>query len=113
MADNRIPPQRNFPPEVLLKAQGVRLAFFDVDGVLTDGSLYFSAEGESLKQFHTLDGYGLQQLQRAGITVGIVTGRDSEALRLRLRALQITHVHFGVEDKVAAAEQSLQALRVG
>ena len=53
-----------YPPELLLKAQGVRVAFFDVDGVLTDGGLYFSESGESLKRFSTLDGHGLKLLQR-------------------------------------------------
>jgi 3-deoxy-D-manno-octulosonate 8-phosphate phosphatase (KDO 8-P phosphatase) len=100
-------PALNFPSELLLKAQGVRVVFFDVDGVLTDGGLYFSETGESLKCFNTLDGHGLKLLQRAGITPVIITGRDSQPLRVRLAALGITHAHFGTEDKRAAAEQSL------
>ena len=74
-------------PEILLKAQGISVAIFDVDGVLTDGGLYFSARGETLKRFHTLDGHGLKLLQRAGITPVVITGRDSKPLRLRLQAL--------------------------
>ena len=54
-----IRPVLRFPPELLLHAQGIRVAFFDVDGVLTDGGLYFSEQGESLKRFSTLDGHGL------------------------------------------------------
>lgn len=100
----------NFPPELLLKAQGIRVAFFDVDGVLTDGGLYFSDEGETIKRFHTLDGHGLKLLQRAGITPAVITGRDSKPLRLRLAALGIKHVHYGTEDKRPAAEQTLRAL---
>lgn len=103
-------PALSFPAALLLKAQGVRVAFFDVDGVLTDGGLYFSEAGESLKRFNTLDGHGLKLLQRAGITPVIITGRDSQPLRVRLAALGITHVHFGTEDKRAAAEQSLHQL---
>lgn len=103
-------PALNFDPELLLKAQGMRVVFFDVDGVLTDGGLYFSEHGETLKRFHTLDGHGLKLLQRAGITPVVITGRDSKALRLRLAALGVEHVHYGTENKRPAAEITLQAL---
>lgn len=103
-------PAQAFPPELLLRAQGIRVAFFDVDGVLTDGGLYISEAGETLKRFNTLDGHGLKLLQRAGITPAVITGRDSPALRLRLQALGIRQVHYGTEDKRPAAEQTLQAL---
>jgi len=103
-------PALNFPPELLLQAQGVRVAFFDVDGVLTDGGLYLSEQGESLKRFHILDGLGLKLLQRAGITPAVITGRDSAPLRARLAALGVEHVHFGTEDKAPAAQKTLQVL---
>jgi 3-deoxy-D-manno-octulosonate 8-phosphate phosphatase (KDO 8-P phosphatase) len=103
-------PVLSFPPELLLAAQGVRVAFFDVDGVLTDGGLYLSEAGESLKRFHILDGLGLKLLQRAGITPAVITGRDSKPLRARLKALGIDHVHYGTEDKAPAAEKTLAAL---
>lgn len=114
-SDNSFPmrPSQGFLPELLLKAQGVRVAFFDVDGVLTDGGLYFSHDGETIKRFNTLDGHGLKLLQRAGITPVVITGRDSLPLRARLNALGITHAHFGTEDKRPAAELSLQALGLG
>lgn len=103
-------PQLSFAPELLLKAQPVRVAFFDVDGVLTDGGLYISEAGETLKRFHTLDGHGLKLLQRAGITPAVVSGRDSPALRKRLQALGISHIRLGTEDKRPAAEAILQEL---
>jgi 3-deoxy-D-manno-octulosonate 8-phosphate phosphatase (KDO 8-P phosphatase) len=103
-------PALNYPPELLLQAQGIRVAFFDVDGVLTDGGLYFSETGEALKRFNTLDGQGLKLLQQAGITPVVITGRDSPALRLRLKALGIAHARFGTEDKRPAAEDFLQTL---
>ena len=103
-------PALNFPPELLLKAQGVRVAFFDVDGVLTDGGLYLTEQGETIKRFNTLDGHGLKMLQKAGITPAVITGRDSPALRVRLQALGITHAHYGTEEKVPAAEITLRAL---
>jgi 3-deoxy-D-manno-octulosonate 8-phosphate phosphatase (KDO 8-P phosphatase) len=106
-------PVLTFPPALLLQAQQIRVAFFDVDGVLTDGSLYFTAEGETIKRFHTLDGHGIKLLQRAGITPAVITGRDAKPLRVRLEALGIQHVRYGTEDKAPAAEQILQALGLG
>ena len=103
-------PALSFPPELLLLAQGVKVAFFDVDGVLTDGGLYLSEAGETLKRFNILDGLGLKLLQKAGITPAVITGRDSPALRARLKALGITHAHFGTTDKQPAAETTLRSL---
>ncbi|MDO8903107.1 HAD family hydrolase [Hydrogenophaga sp.] len=103
-------PSLNFAPELLLRAQAVRVVFFDVDGVLTDGGLYFSEAGETLKRFHTLDGHGIKLLQRAGITPAVITGRDSLALRRRLEALGVVHVRYGTEDKRPAAEAILDTL---
>lgn len=112
-AGEPLPPLRpalRFDAQLLLRAQGVRVAFFDVDGVLTDGGLYFSETGETLKRFHTLDGHGIKLLQKAGITPAIVTGRDAPALRLRLKNLGVVHARFGTEDKRPAAESILEEL---
>jgi 3-deoxy-D-manno-octulosonate 8-phosphate phosphatase (KDO 8-P phosphatase) len=106
-------PALNFAPELLLQAQDIKVAFFDVDGVLTDGGLYFTEHGETLKRFHTLDGHGLKLLRQAGITPAVVTGRDSAALRVRLQALGVTHVRYGTEDKGPAAESVLAELGLG
>lgn len=103
-------PALQIDPALLLRAQGIKVVFFDVDGVLTDGGLLFSESGETLKRFNTLDGHGLKLLQMAGITPAVITGRDSKPLRARLAALGITHAHFGTEDKRPAAEQTLQQL---
>ena len=100
----------HFAPELLARAQRVKVVFLDVDGVLTDGGLLYSETGETLKRFHTLDGHGLKMLQKAGITPAVITGRDSAPLRTRLQALGITEVHFGTEDKRPAAEATLTAL---
>lgn len=102
-----------FDAAMLAKASGVRILFLDVDGVLTDGGLYFSAEGESLKRFNTLDGHGLKLLQRAGIAPAVVTGRGSAALRTRLAALGVVHARFDTEDKAPAAEAILAELGLG
>ena len=103
-------PALNFDPALLLKAQGVRVAFFDVDGVLTDGGLHFTETGETMKRFSTLDGQGLKLLQQVGITPAVITGRDSAALRTRLKALGIEHVRYGTEDKAPAAAEILKTL---
>jgi 3-deoxy-D-manno-octulosonate 8-phosphate phosphatase (KDO 8-P phosphatase) len=105
-----VTPALGFPPDLLLAAQGIRVAFFDVDGVLTDGGIFFSDEGETLKRFHILDGLGLKLLQRANITPVVITGRDSAPLRKRLEALGVSNVHYGTEDKRPAAEKSLAVL---
>ncbi|MDA7418525.1 HAD hydrolase family protein [Xenophilus arseniciresistens] len=103
-------PMQRFAPELLLAAQGMRVAFFDVDGVLTDGGVYFSEEGETLKRFSILDGYGLQLIKRAGIVPAVITGRDSKPLRVRLEALGVEHVRYGISNKLPAAEAMLQSL---
>jgi 3-deoxy-D-manno-octulosonate 8-phosphate phosphatase (KDO 8-P phosphatase) len=99
-----------FSPDVLLRAQGVKVVFFDIDGVWTDGGLYFSESGETIKRFNTLDGLGIKLLQQAGITPVVITGRDSAPLRRRLQNLGVEHAHFGTEDKRPAAEVTLKTL---
>jgi 3-deoxy-D-manno-octulosonate 8-phosphate phosphatase (KDO 8-P phosphatase) len=103
-------PSLHFDPELLLRAQAVRVVFFDVDGVMTDGGLYLSEHGETLKRFSTLDGYGIKLLQQVGITPVVITGRDSAALRKRLTALGVTQAHLGCDDKRPAAEAALRSL---
>jgi 3-deoxy-D-manno-octulosonate 8-phosphate phosphatase (KDO 8-P phosphatase) len=105
-------PALQFAPELLLQAQGVRAAVFDVDGVLTDGRLYIGEHGETLKTFHTLDGHGLKLLAAGGIEPMVVSGRDSPALRRRLSDLGITRLALGAGDKVAVAEPLLRAMQI-
>ena len=101
------------PPELLLQAQGVRWAIFDVDGVLTDGRIYLSERGEEFKAFSTLDGHGLKLLARAGIVPVVITGRDSPAVRRRVADLGIAHAIYGASDKAAAAAQVMAQLGLG
>lgn len=105
-------PALAFAPELLLVAQPVRALLLDVDGVLTDGGLFFSETGETLKRFDTLDGHGLKLLRRAGITPVVLSGRDSPALRARLDALGITQRVLGEENKLPGAERILRELQV-
>jgi len=109
-------PALSFSPELLQKAQGrglgLKAAIFDVDGVLTDGSLYIGEHGEGFKAFHALDGHGLKLLAQGGIAPIIITGRDSLAVRRRVADLGLQHMRFGVADKLAAATELLQSLAI-
>jgi 3-deoxy-D-manno-octulosonate 8-phosphate phosphatase (KDO 8-P phosphatase) len=80
--------------------QPIRLLVLDVDGVLTDGRLYFGPRGETLKVFHVRDGYGIVQLRDAGVAVAVISGRRSPMVAARCRELGIRHVHQGVADKL-------------
>jgi 3-deoxy-D-manno-octulosonate 8-phosphate phosphatase (KDO 8-P phosphatase) len=99
-----------FPSELRARARDIRAAIFDVDGVLTDGTLYISEAGETLKAFHALDGHGLKLLAQAGIPPIVITGRDSPAVRRRLQDLGVQHAVFGAHDKLAVAEPLLAGL---
>ena len=105
-------PALSFPPELLLQAQGIRVAIFDVDGVLTDGRIYIGEHGEEFKAFSTLDGHGLKLLPQAGIVPLVITGRDSPAVRRRVADLGIAHAVYGAADKLAAAAPLLAQLGV-
>lgn len=91
-------------PDAPQRASRVRLMLFDVDGVLTDGRLWYGPAGESLKAFHVLDGHGIKLLMQTGTAVGILSGRSSPAVATRASELGIAHVLQGVEDKRAAFE---------
>jgi 3-deoxy-D-manno-octulosonate 8-phosphate phosphatase (KDO 8-P phosphatase) len=93
-------------------ASRVRLLVLDVDGVLTDGRLYYGARGESLKVFHVRDGLGLKLLADAGITVAVISGRRSRMTGTRCRELGIKHLRQGVADKLAAFERLRGRLRL-
>jgi len=88
--------------DILEKAARVRLVVFDVDGVLTDGSLYLGDDGQEYKAFHSRDGHGMKMLQEAGIEIGIITGRTSQVVRHRMESLGVRHVYQGRLQKLPA-----------
>jgi 3-deoxy-D-manno-octulosonate 8-phosphate phosphatase (KDO 8-P phosphatase) len=90
--------------EVTERARRVRLAIFDVDGVMTDGTLFIGPQGEIAKPFNILDGHGVKMLQAAGVATAIISGRSSDAVAWRARELSIAHVLQGCADKVAEFE---------
>jgi 3-deoxy-D-manno-octulosonate 8-phosphate phosphatase (KDO 8-P phosphatase) len=91
----------------LAKAGNLRLMGFDVDGVLTDGTLYFTGQGDEMKAFSSLDGHGLKMLAAAGVKLAIITGRRSRAVELRAANLGIELLLQGVEDKRSAMAELL------
>lgn len=86
-------------PSLLSKLANIKLLACDVDGIFSDGRIYMGNDGEELKAFHTLDGYGIKALAKIGITVAIVTGRQSQIVENRMSALGIEHIIQGQEKK--------------
>lgn len=99
----------DFSADVLARARPIRLIGFDIDGVMTDGGLYFSGEGELCKRFHVQDGFGLKLLMQAGIEIVIITGRQSDIVARRARDLGIKEVHQHVPDKRVCLSALLEA----
>jgi 3-deoxy-D-manno-octulosonate 8-phosphate phosphatase (KDO 8-P phosphatase) len=89
------------------RAQPIKLVIFDVDGVMTDGSLYLSDDGQETKAFNSLDGHGMKMLMRTGVELAIITGRTSKLVQVRANNLGITRLFQGVEDKLIAYRQLL------
>ncbi|MRD56332.1 hypothetical protein GH816_07235 [Betaproteobacteria bacterium LSUCC0115] len=90
------------------RAAGLKAMFFDVDGVMTDGGLFYDGNGEALKRFHVLDGHGLKMLQEAGVLVGILSGRNHPAVVARGKELGLTEVHLGLQDKLSQLQDICQ-----
>lgn len=89
------------------RAKKIKLLLLDVDGVMTDGRIILDNQGNEIKAFHVRDGHGIKLAQKAGITIGIITGRSSEVVNVRARELAITDVHQGAHEKVLAYESVL------
>jgi len=100
-------------PDALERARRVKLMIFDVDGVLTDGTLWYGPGGEEMKAFHAFDGHGIKMLGESGVALALLTGRKSPAVAARARELGIEHVLQGVEQKRNTYEALLKRLRLG
>lgn len=90
------------------RAREVRMLVFDVDGVLTDGSLFYDNQGQEYKAFNSRDGHGIKMLRASGVEAGIITGRTSQIVLHRARNLGIEHIHQGAEDKLEALHNLLR-----
>ena len=98
--------------DILNLAKKIKLVIFDVDGVLTDGSLFFGDDGQEYKAFYSRDGLGIKLLQRTGVEVGIITARDSQLVNHRMENLGIEHLYQGRLDKISAFEEMIAKLNV-
>ena len=94
------------------RAQAIKLAIFDVDGVLTDGGLHYSDSGEETKIFDVRDGHGMKMLQTSGVALAIITSRTSQCVSRRAAGLGIDHLYQGVENKVSAFESLTRELGI-
>lgn len=94
--------------DIQQKAAAIRLVVFDVDGVLTDGSLYIGDDGQEYKAFNSKDGHGMVMLQHSGVEIAIITGRSSEVVRIRMTSLGIQRVYQGRKEKLPAYEELKQ-----
>ena len=94
--------------DILDKAKQVRLVIFDVDGVLTDGSLFIGDAGEEYKAFNSRDGHGMKMLQSTGVEIGIITGRTSNVVEHRMQSLGVKYVYQGRLEKLPAFEDLCQ-----
>jgi 3-deoxy-D-manno-octulosonate 8-phosphate phosphatase (KDO 8-P phosphatase) len=98
--------------DAIERARAVKLIIFDVDGVMTDGTLYLADDGQEYKGFNSLDGHGLKMLKSTGVELGIITGRNSQVVIHRARNLGITHLHQGAHDKLMVYQQLLGDLKL-
>lgn len=99
-------------PQILEKAKQVKLLILDVDGVLTDGRLFFDDQGIEYKCFNARDGHGIKLLRQTGVEIAVISGRKSNSVALRMKNLGIEHVYQGHENKIAAFEALLMATGV-
>ncbi len=98
--------------DILERAAQIKLVIFDVDGVLTDGSLFLGDDGLEYKAFNSRDGHGMKMLQQSGVTIAIITGRTSKVVEYRMQSLGIEHVYQGQLDKRQAFTELLKKLAI-
>ncbi|XVN17543.1 HAD family hydrolase [Pseudomonas corrugata] len=98
--------------DLLQRAKDIKLAVFDVDGVLTDGRLYFLEDGSEFKTFNTLDGQGIKMLMAAGVQTAIISGRKTPVVERRAKNLGIPHLYQGREDKLVVLDELLGQLNL-
>lgn len=96
--------------DILARAAQIKLVVFDVDGVLTDGSLFIGDDGQEYKAFHSRDGFGMKLLKNSGVEIGIITARTSEVVKHRMENLNIEHVFQGQLEKLPAFEELVAKL---
>lgn len=97
---------------IMEKAKRLKLLILDVDGVLTDGRLFFDNDGNEYKSFHAQDGHGIKMLRQTGVEVAVISGRKSKSVALRMKNLGIEHVYQGQENKISAFNELIELLGI-
>lgn len=97
---------------IVEKAKKLKLLVLDVDGVLTDGKLFFDNDGNEYKSFHAQDGHGIKMLRQTGVEVAVISGRKSNSVALRMKNLGIEHVYQGHENKIAAFNEIIEKIGI-
>lgn len=105
-------PYGKVPQQIFEQAKQIKLFVCDVDGVFSDGRIYLGNDGEELKAFHTKDGFGLKAIMQQGIEVAIITGRQSNIVENRMKALGVKHIFQGKEDKLSVYQSLLEKLKL-
>jgi len=98
--------------ELIQKAKQLKLLILDVDGVLTDGRLFFDGNGEEYKCFHARDGHGIKLLRETGVEVAVISGRKSKSVALRMKSLGVEYVYQGHENKVSAFNEIIESMGI-
>lgn len=99
--------------ELLRRAAGIRLLSLDLDGVLTDGGLYYTADGDAMRKYDVKDGLGIEMVLASGLPVSVITASDTPAIATRLRKLRIPFARFGVRDKLPVLQALCDEIGVG
>ena len=99
-------------PDILGRLKRIKLLIMDVDGVLTDGKIYYGNDGELAKAFYVRDGMGIRNLMRHQVATAVISGRASQLTAIRLKELGVNHIYLGIEDKVACFEQLKRQLQI-
>ncbi len=102
----------NISPKLLAVAKKIKLLILDVDGVLTDGTLQYTKDGEKIKNFNAKDGLGIRMLQESGVEVAVITARKSPAVEKRMNDLKINHFYTGYDNKIEAFNDLLKNLSI-
>lgn len=92
------------------RCRNIKLLILDVDGVLTDGRIYFDAEGREMKVFHARDGHGIKLLQRSGVDIAVISGRETPLVVQRLNSLGVTRIYQKIDDKIIKFRELLTEL---
>ncbi len=100
------------PADILAKARNLKLLILDVDGVLTDGKLFFDQDGNEYKCFHARDGHGIKLLRQTGVEIAVISGRKSKTVELRMKNLGIELIYQGHEHKVGAFNEIIEKLEI-